>query len=152
VKNTVYIGGSMNAMAQIRERNKDMEARGFTVLSTWATRDESGETPLVSATVDWMELMRSNLVVICAEIPSSSGGFMVETGAAIAFEKPVIYITGEQGTMNVFASLPSVSIYRTWSDYLTALDSARRMAEPRSLTRVPSPVVRVRKYSKRKVA
>ena len=120
---TVYCAGSMNAIAEIKRRVADLEARCYTVLSTWHSRDESGETFLEIATKDWLELMRAQMVIVNADTPSSSGGYITEFGGALMAEKPVIYISGEGGTMNVFASLPSVTIYKTWVDYLSALDS-----------------------------
>src|SRR5713101_922350 len=73
-----YVAGSMNAIAEIKRRVADLEARCFTVLSTWHQRDESKETHIEIATKDWLELMRSQLVIVCADTPSSSGGYLTE--------------------------------------------------------------------------
>ncbi len=134
---TAYVAGSMNAAAEIRRRCADLEARAIRVLSTWAHRDESRETYLEIATKDWFELQRASMVIVNADTASSSGGYHVETGAAIAYEKPVVYITGEKGTVNVFAYLPSVSIYKTWPEYLNALDLARTRGSEQSRQSVP---------------
>ncbi len=85
-----YVAGSMNAIADIKRRVADLEARCFTVLSTWHARDESNETYLEIATKDWLELMRSQMVIVNADTPSSSGGYITEFGGALMAEKPVI--------------------------------------------------------------
>jgi len=140
---TAYVAGSMLAIAEIKRRVADLEARCFTVLSSWHTRDESRESMLEIATKDWLELMRSQMVIVNADTPSSSGGYFVETGAAIAYEKPVVYITGEKGTVNVFAYLPSVSIYPSWQKYLDALDSRNSSVRAAHVANtVPSTVAR----------
>src|SRR5436309_12194907 len=120
----VYCAGSMKAIETIKHRVADLESRGFMVVSSWHARDESSESYLEIATTDWFELRRAQMVVVNADVPSSSGGYWTELGGAIAYEKPTIVI-GDLGALNVFSHLPSVSLYKSWGDYLNALDAER---------------------------
>ena len=111
--------------AVIADRVRQLQERGYTVVSSWHRRNESGETPADIGLIDARELQDADLVIVCADLsPSSSGGMWWEMGAATAWGKHVVVI-GAMGACNVFAHLPKVRRYPTWEAYLEALDAQR---------------------------
>ena len=108
MRRDVYIAGSITDRAVIADRVSQLQERGYTVVSSWASRDESGETLADIGLIDAQELKASDLVIVCADLSqSSSGGFWTEMGLAYAWRRHVVVI-GAMGARNVFSHLPKV--------------------------------------------
>jgi hypothetical protein len=103
----VYLGGSMGAIPVIVERNKMLRAMGYDVASTWAEVSPD-RSPRVAA----IAVLSSSLVVICTEVLSSSGGYFVEIGLAVASGKTLV-IVGELN--NIWAEL-AAQRFATWEE------------------------------------
>jgi len=126
IRGTCYVAGSMNALWVCESRACNLEARGFRVVSTWhGRRDEGKQTFAEIGATDMLEILRATHVVINGDTPSSTGGYAVECGIALALGKDVTVI-GEWGENNVFAHVPGVRRYASWSTYLAVLDAEVR--------------------------
>lgn len=121
-RGTVYVAGSMAARVECEHRAQSLEARDYRVVSSWHRRDESDETYEDIGSQDMLEILRATHVVVCGDTPSSTGGYHVECGIALALGKDVVVI-GEWGERCVFAHVPGVRRYATWEQYLVVLDS-----------------------------
>jgi nucleoside 2-deoxyribosyltransferase len=122
----IYLAASWAQREVMRDRRTDLEALGHKVTSRWIdSEDESGMGPdeiasspdsaAAGAWVDIYDIDRSELVVVFADVPSSTGGYHFEFGFAIGRGKNVAAVGPN---LNVFFSLPLVGNFPNWPEFL----------------------------------
>ena len=109
----VFVAGSYSAITEARAAEQDLLQRGHTVTSSWL------HEPFDSFTSDWQrrataeidraDIERSDVVVILTGKESTSGGFHIELGMALALRLPV-YLLGPRPD-NIYYLLPDVKDY-----------------------------------------
>lgn len=93
-----------------------LDCPGVGVGATWVWGDDGDLYPLYfSAASDLADIDAADVVLVFTEHPSTSGGFHVETGYALAKGKRVVII-GER--INLFHHLPQVQVYPTLEAFI----------------------------------
>ena len=112
-----------------RHLKEAVEAAGLTIVSQWITADlkfshgaaaYSDEERIYLATMDENDVRRADALIVIAEQEGKMvpGGKHVETGIAIALNKPVIVLGRRE---NIFHWHPRVQIVPAVDDLLNAL-------------------------------
>lgn len=124
---TFYIAANYPRREEIHERVKQLEALGWKNNASWVKgENEEVKTDEITndmrrawAEQDCEEIDDSDTIIICDDAEGiNRGGFMWEFGYAYRDGMRCIIIGQRR---NVFAYLPYVSWYETWTDFLDAV-------------------------------
>lgn len=153
----IYLAAPYAARAQVREYAAELERIGFTVCSTWLEEtheigagttgpasDLSDGEAAMHAEADLKDVKRSDLLVLLTAAESqmvggvgNSGGRHLETGYAMALNKPVLVVGKPE---NIFHRLGSAcSVVPNWHEAVIEL-SARLVGLIASRDIVAAPV------------
>lgn len=105
----VYIAGSWYDRENLRSVAGTLRFYGHVVTSRWLDVDENcGKYE--SARMDKEDVERADVVIVFMDVPSSKGGYHVETGMAIGMKKRVIMVASPStlAMSHVFTALPEV--------------------------------------------
>jgi hypothetical protein len=128
----IYLAASWSVRGQMLVRQRELRQMGHYVTSTWLDDDtaavEPGPDPNCDdperaagcARADAADLMLADLVIMSTDVPSTTGGFHVELGLALAAEKEIILVGPR---LNIFHYLPTIQHYDSWTEVLTYLGS-----------------------------
>lgn len=124
---TFYIAANYPRREEIHERVKQLESLGWKNNASWVKgENEEVKTDEITndmrrawAEQDCEEIDDSDTIIICDDAEGiNRGGFMWEFGYAYRDGMRCIIIGQRR---NVFAYLPYVSWYETWTDFLDAV-------------------------------
>jgi nucleoside 2-deoxyribosyltransferase len=108
----VYLAGSWNHRLECRLGRTALQGIGIEVVARWLDTEHNETVPreeqaLMEALYDLEDIDGADAIVVDNTVASSSGGFHLETGYALAKGKPV-YLIGER--TSVFHYLPGVTV------------------------------------------
>ena len=117
----IYIAGSWGARGRLRQTAEQLKAAGHTVTADWLYAEEPegtwADAGLDIAQRDLTAIDRSSLVLVDLKQPSTSGGYHVEMGYALA-KYIQTWTVGPR--YNGFQYL-STRHYETWDECLEVL-------------------------------
>jgi hypothetical protein len=131
----IYLAASWKLRSMMRVRRRELLALGHYVTSSWLNQDgpeavspndsnaADPEHAAGCATADTIDLMLADMVILDTSVDSTTGGFHVELGLALAAEKMIILVGPR---LNIFHYLPVVCHYDTWEEvthYLGSLNA-----------------------------
>src|SRR5260370_40096718 len=126
----IYLAASFKQKQQMLKVRRDIQTHfGHFITSRWIlSASENGmmdgdirkdqSRALRGAVTDFEDIEMADLVAVFTDVPSTSVGFYVELGYAIARRKRIAVIGPRP---NVFFTWPSIKHYEFYSDFLKSL-------------------------------
>lgn len=119
-----YIASSYRRMGEMHKHAQKITDAGHTVTSRWVYGGTEGVSQEQGAIMDFEDVVKSDMLIVFTEDPlecphdKHSGGYHVETGMALGFNKPVVIIGPR---VNIFHHLPHVRVFDTLKAFLNVL-------------------------------
>jgi nucleoside 2-deoxyribosyltransferase len=118
----IYIAGAWSDRPFLRNVRTALIGHGHHVTASWLDIPDDAQGTAVEATADLEDIRACDTFLLFADVPSTSGGYHVETGYALALGKSIIAVGTKS---NLFHHLIP-TWYRTWLDVADV--AARREA------------------------
>lgn len=125
----VYVAGSFRAKHDLKNLGKLLEANDHECTSRWLDQeaevvfdlgdDAVKEEANREARKDFEDIDRSDAVIVDTHVTSTTGGFFVELGYALARQKPVIIVGARR---NIFMFLGATQV-DSWYDAIVTLNN-----------------------------
>lgn len=142
----VYLAAPYAARDKVRKYADELTRIGFKVTSTWLAEEHEindgttgADQVSAYAVQDFDDIRYSDLIVVFSawslgldSAATTSGGRHVETGFALALDKPVIVVGEPENVFHRIKGGWSVDVVPTWHDAVVEL-SRRLVARERSL-------------------
>lgn len=108
----IYLAAAYNLAAQMQGYRKDLQAQGHEVTARWIDGmvgpwEDQGK-------VDANDLFIADTVIVFTRVPSTTGGYHVELGLAIAWGRPIVLVGPKNNVFHYMADHQ----YNTWEDLL----------------------------------
>jgi hypothetical protein len=127
-----YLAARFQLRDEMRGVRDVLQALGHEVTSRWIDQEPDGfnktnfDKGAPEAHKDLEDIRAADTLILFTEVPTSTGGYMVEFGYAMGLHNPLrLIVIGP--LRNIFMALPQVEHYPDWSRFVMEL-SKRRIA------------------------
>jgi nucleoside 2-deoxyribosyltransferase len=124
----IYLAATFSEQARMRKYRDKLFLMGHNVLSTWLNEivkpdnQTSAQFGLKMADKDLREIAEADCLILDRLVPSTSGGKMIEYGAALILHK-LLYVVEPNMTDGCIFLRKADGIFDTWEQLLEHLDA-----------------------------